>query len=197
MGRLQLLTLCLIGLATPAFAQASSSEAPPSSALPAASSADDQPVPAGPQVTSAEALKMFVDACTDLSSGDPTAYDRANNAGWVPNDTEDTGPYSAIYSGSREIGSFGEVDIWGSVQSFPTQRLGYCRVDFSDPDNLLDFAGMAGIKGLTGTIESRDGGNVYGAWESADKKLLVIGDRSDGAVEFEFNLLLGDVRTTK
>jgi hypothetical protein len=191
MTRLALLTLCLIGLAAPAFAQSSSSE---SSAQPPASAPDDQTTdqaPAGAPITSA-ALKMFVDTCTDISSGDPTAYDRANDAGWVPNDTEDTGPYTGIYSGSREIGSFGEVDIWGSVQNFPSQRLGYCRVDFSDTDNLLDFADMAGIKGLSGSIEVRDGGNVYGAWESADKKLLVIGDRTDGAVELEFNLLLGD-----
>jgi hypothetical protein len=177
MTRLTLLTFCLLGLATPALAQDSSSSAP---------------APAGPPVASADAFKMFVEACTDASGGDPTAYDRLNNSGWTPNETDETGPYNAVYSGNREVDGIGEVDLWGSVQSFPTQRLGYCRVDFSDANNILDFNDMNGLKGLSGTSQTGAEGNVYGVWETPDKKLLVIGDRSDGAVELEFNLILGD-----
>ena len=44
---------------------------------------------------------------------------------------------------------------------------------------------------LSGTAQQTADGNAYGSWESADKKWLVIGDRSEGAVEIEFNLLLG------
>ena len=135
---------------------------------------------------------MFVDACTAIESGAPDAFDKVKDAGWVPNETEDAGPYNAVYSGSRELDGYGEVDIWGSVETFPTQRLGYCRIDFSDNDKLLDFNDMNGISGLAGSLNDRGDGNVYGAWESPDKKLLVLGDRTDGAVEIEFNLLLGD-----
>ena len=195
MTRLHLLPLCLILAASPVLAQSSSSM--PMDTPLASSAADGDttaplPPPAGPPVTSAEAFKIFVDTCTDISGGTEGSYDRANAAGWVPNDSDDSGPYNSIYSGSRELSGLGEVDIWGSVQNFPTQRLGYCRVDFSDSNNVLDFKDMAGIHGLTGSIEPRDAGNVYGAWETPDKKLLVIGDRSDGAVELEFNLILGD-----
>ena len=192
MTKLHLLPLCLILMASPGLAQ-SSSVAPDA---PASSAPDDDTSsvapPPGPPVTSAEAFKIFVDTCTDISGGTEGSYDRANAAGWIPNDADDSGPYNSIYSGSREIGGLGEVDIWGSVQNFPTQRLGYCRVDFSDSNNTLDFKDMAGVHGLVGSIQARDGGNVYGAWETPDKKLLVIGDRSDGAVELEFNLILGD-----
>jgi hypothetical protein len=205
MTKLSLLTVCLIGLVTPALAQASSSSSeassavmdvsPDASSMPAGSS---EPAPEDETpMASADLFKLLVGSCTDLSSGDPTAYDRANDGGWTPNASDNTGPYNAIYSGYREVAGYGEIDIWGAVQSLPTQRLGYCRVDFSDTDTLLDFKDMAGLKGLGGTLTLGDGGNVYGAWESPDKKLLVIGDRSDGAVEIEFNLLLGDKPATK
>lgn len=190
MTKLHLLPLCLILMASPVLAQ-SSAAAPASSAQDNDNSSSAAP-PSGPPVTSAEAFKIFVDTCTDISGGTEGSYDRANAAGWIPNDADDSGPYNSIYSGSREIAGLGEVDIWGSVQNFPTQRLGYCRVDFSDSNNVLDFKDMAGVHGLTGSIQPRDGGNVYGAWEAPDKKLLVIGDRSDGAVELEFNLILGE-----
>jgi len=190
MTKLHLLPLCLILMASPVLAQ-SSAAAPASSAQDNDNSSSAAP-PSGPPVTSAEAFKIFVDTCTDISGGTEGSYDRANAAGWIPNDADDSGPYNSIYSGSREIAGLGEVDIWGSVQNFPTQRLGYCRVDFSDSNNVLDFKDMAGVHGLTGSIQPRGGGNVYGAWEAPDKKLLVIGDRSDGAVELEFNLILGE-----
>jgi hypothetical protein len=179
-------------MSTPPNFTSSSEEAPASSEeLPPASS-EEAPPPSGPPVASADALKLVYDACTDISGGDPAAYDRANNGGWTPNDQDDVGPYNAIYSGFRTVDGYGEVDIWGSVNSYPTQSLGYCRVDFPDPDGLINFADMTKLGDLKGRIEDRGEGNVYGAWESSDKKLLVIGDRNAGQVEIEFNLLLGD-----
>jgi hypothetical protein len=171
----------------------SSSEAPASSSeeAPPDDQSSSEP-PAGPPVASADALKMFYDACTDISGGDPKSYDRANGNGWTPNDQDDSGPYNSIYSGYRNMDGYGEVDIWGSVNTYPSQQLGYCRIDFPDADNLINFADVAKLGDLKGRIEDRGDGNVYGAWESGDKKLLVIADRNDGQVEIEFNLLLGD-----
>lgn len=146
----------------------------------------------GPPVASADALKMFYDTCTDISGGDPKAYDRANANGWTPNDQDDVGPYNSIYSGYRNMDGYGEIDVWGSVNTYPTQILGYCRVDFPDADKLINFADVTKLGDLKGRIEDRGDGNVYGAWESGDKRLLVIADRNDGQVELEFNLLLGN-----
>jgi hypothetical protein len=184
MRKLHLLALCLAGFAVPALAQDASSSAPAdtTSSAPAAETA----------VSSVDLLKMIVDACTAIESGAPDAYDKVKDTGWVPNETEDTGPYNAVYSGYRDVEGYGEIDIWGSVQTYPSQRLGYCRVDFTDSDNRLDFKAMTGLVGLAGTLEDRGDGNVYGAWEGPDRKLLVLGDRTDGAVEIEFNLLPGD-----
>jgi hypothetical protein len=171
------LLCCLAALPLPAMAQASSSAPADQSSAPPMSSADT--------------LKLIVDACAQAIGGDAAAPEKMTDSGWTPNEIEDTGPYNAVYSGFRDVPPYGEIDLWASVQNFPSRRLGYCRVDFGDTDNVLDFAAMAGIAGLTGSIEERAAGNVYGAWESADKKLLVIGDRTAGAVELEFNLLPG------
>ena len=54
------------------------------------------------------------------------------------------------------------------------------RVEFGDTDIVLDFAAMSGIAGLTGSIEPRAEGNVYGAWESADN--VVDADRTAARV---------------
>ena len=174
-----LVLCCLAALPLPAFAQASSSEV-----------SSDQNGTTPP--SSADTLKLIVDACTQVIGGDAKAPAAMTDGGWTPNEIEDTGPYNAVYSGFREVAPYGEIDLWASVQSFPSQHLGYCRVDFSDENNILDFKDIAGQKGLVGSITTGANGVVYGAWESPDKKMLVIGDRTDGAVELEFNLLLGD-----
>ncbi len=148
--------------------------------------------PSGPPVASKDALQAFYDACNNISGGAEGGFDKVNDAGWAPDETDDPGPYNAIYSGYQTFDGYGDVTIWGSLQSFPTQRLGYCRVDFSDTDNLINFEDMGGIGGLTGKLDDRGDGQVYGSWESADKKLLVIADRTDGAVEIEYNFILGD-----
>jgi hypothetical protein len=153
---------------------------------------DSSDQPSGPPVASKDALQLFYDACHNISGGVENGFDKVNDAGWTPDETDDPGPYNAIYSGYQTLGGYGDVTLWGSLQSFPTQRLGYCRVDFSDTDNVINFEDMGGIGGLTGKLDDRGDGQVYGTWETADKKLLVIADRNDGAVEIEYNFILGD-----
>ena len=216
MTKLHLLSLCLIGLSTPALAQismtltsdqpaapsnmemsitdssSSSSEAPADMSVSAAPDDGASDLSSGPAVASKDALADFVKSCTDVSGGDPAAYDRANADGWTPDDAADSGPNRKIYSASKDVGGYGSVTLWGSVDTYPTQMLGYCRVDFGDYDSLIDLNDLTGMQGLVGSVTpAASGGNVYGAWESPDKKLLVIADRTDGQVEVEFNLLLG------
>src|SRR3569833_2417955 len=162
MRRIRLLPPCLLALALlalplPVLAQDSSSSAPPDQGT-------DQPEATGPAITSPEAFKIFVDACTTLSSGEAGADLRAANAGWSAYEGEGTGPFSTVYSGYRDLNGLGEVDIWGAVYNNPTQRLGYCRVDFSDPDTILDFNDVAGINGLTGSAKPGDNSDVFGVW---------------------------------
>jgi hypothetical protein len=176
----------------PNFSKESSSEEMSSEDLSSEEEPSSEEPPVGPPLASADALKLFFDTCTDLSSGDLTAYDRANDSGWTPNEQDDVGPYNSVYSGWRNVEGYGEIDVWGSVNSYPTQALGYCRVDFPDPDNRIDFRDMSQNGGLKGRLEDRGEGNVYGAWESDDHKLLVLADRNAGQVQIEFNLLLGD-----
>ena len=142
-----------------------------------------------PPVTPTEAFQAFFDACTSLSGGDPDAYDKANDAGWVPYDGADYGPYKRVYTGSRDFEGLGIVEIWGSLETYPTQTLGYCRVDFADPDGTFGLSEITGLNGLTGTVGEN---GLNGVWETADKKLLVIAANYEGTVAIEFNVLVGD-----
>ena len=214
MTKLHLVSLCLIGLSTPALAQISMTLPSGSTPVPPASSGVDMSVEvdtsdepsdvsaddengddqaAGPPVASKDALADFYKSCKDVSgSGDAKGFDLATAAGWVPDDAADSGPYRKVYSASKDVGGYGSVTLWGSIDTYPTQTLGYCRVDFGDYDTLINLADLTGMDGLTGTTTTPDNtGNVYGAWESADKTMLVIADRTDGQVEIEFNFLLG------
>ncbi len=190
MRTLYLLSLCLIGLSTPVLAQSALSSAPVSAS--ASDDAGDSSQPSGPPVASKDALASFLKTCTDVSSGDPKAYDRATADGWQPDEPAESGPFRSIYSGTKDVAGYDSTVLWGSVDTYPTQRLGYCRVDFGDSDGHIDFNDMQGLDGLTGSVTKPDAnGNVYGVWETADKKLLVIADRTDGQVEIEYNILLG------
>jgi hypothetical protein len=146
--------------------------------------------PAGPPMASADALKLFIDSCTAIAKGDAKARDDAAAKGWQADDPTDTGPYVQIYSGYQELAGYGSVDIWSSFESFPSQQLGYCRIDFGDVDNLIDFKDIEKL-GLAGTVTDQGNGNVFGSWESPDHKTLLAANRTDGQVQMEFNVLLG------
>ena len=150
----------------------------------------DQPSePAGPPMASTDAIKLFVSTCSAIAGGAPSARDDAQKAGWQADDPADNGPYVTIYSAYQELAGYGSVDLWSSRESFPTQRIGYCRLDFGDVDNLLNFNDFTKL-GLNGTITDNGNGNVFGSWESQDHKTLLAANRTDGQVQMEFNLLL-------
>ncbi|MEQ1768963.1 MAG: hypothetical protein ABL879_03915 [Devosia sp.] len=136
---------------------------------------------------SAEALQAFYDVCTDVAGGDPEAYDRAGGAGWQAGDYEEGGPFKSIYSAYRAFDGYDEVSLWSSVETYKTQRLGYCRVDFGDPTSTIDFDDFASVAGLTGNVTEQDG-YVFGVWETPDGQKMVIADRREGVVQIEFNL---------
>lgn len=199
-----------LSLSAPPNFSSSADVAPPSepasssmshmSAPPDASSSDDAAPPdgetsgepsepTGPPMASTDAIKLFVSTCGSIAGGAPDARDDAQKAGWQADDPADNGPYVTIYSGYQELAGYGSVDLWSSLESFPTQRIGYCRLDFGDVDNLLNFNDFTKL-GLNGTITDNGNGNVFGSWESEDHKTLLAANRTDGQVQMEFNLLL-------
>jgi hypothetical protein len=145
--------------------------------------------PAGPPLSSTDAVRLFVDTCTTIAGGAANARDKAQKAGWQADEPEDNGPYVTIYSAYQELAGYGSVDLWSSLETFPTSRLGYCRLDFGDVDALLNFNDFTKA-GLNGTITDNGNGNVYGSWESADHKTMLAANRTDGQVQMEFNILL-------
>jgi|GEM_PF-3046519 len=199
---LYLLSLAALLAAGPALAQSPSAETPPAAVSQPSGEAPDATggdqgdgdgmttEPSGPAMPSAEALKLFLTSCTEVASGVVTAHDDMEQAGWSADEPENTGPYVTVYSAYQELAGYGSVDLWSSVESFPSQRLGYCRVDLGDVDNLLDFNDVEKL-GLIGTVTDQGNGNAYGSWESADHKTLLSASRADGQVQIELNVLLG------
>src|SRR4051812_29106110 len=124
----QLLCASALMLATPAFAQTLSLAPEDSStssqtqlsvddgtSIPAGDLTDGSGAPsepAGPPLASTEALKLFVNLCTEVAGGVPNARDDAASAGWTADDPTDSGPYVQIYSGYQELAGFGSVDVW-------------------------------------------------------------------------------------
>ncbi|HWA18855.1 MAG TPA: hypothetical protein VG757_07635 [Devosia sp.] len=140
-------------------------------------------------VPALEVLQAIFDVCTDVASGDPEAVDRAAGAGWQPGDAEEGGPYRIINSGFRSFAGYDDANFRAVTDIFPTQRLGYCSGSLGDRNDKVNLADFGQIGGLKGTTTAEDGG-MFGTWESADGKLMVFAGKSDGYVDYEFNILL-------
>ncbi|MEP7241607.1 MAG: hypothetical protein ABI697_12035 [Devosia sp.] len=199
--KLPLLSLLLVGLCTPALAQISMtlpSEMPdvsmPSDDMNMTVSAPDDGTdttePSGPPVASKDALKLFVDTCTIIAGAEADAATKVKGLGWQADDATDTGPFVSIFSGYQDLGGYGSVDLWSSLETYPSSRLGYCRVDFPDSDNRVDFNDVTGLGGLAGSVKDAGGGNAFGSWETPDHKFMLTASRQDGQAQMEFNMLL-------
>jgi hypothetical protein len=149
---------------------------------------DETSEPSGPALSSHDALQLFTTLCSELGLGAEGAEDNATAAGWQLDEPVDTGPYVKIVSGYQEFAGYGSVDFWSSLQTFPTQRLGYCRISFGDADNLIDFTDLNDL-GFTGETQDNGDGNVFGAWDAANHTILLSGDRADGEAQLEFNVI--------
>jgi hypothetical protein len=136
-----------------------------------------------------EVMQAVFDVCTDVASGDPEALDRAAGAGWQPGDAEEGGPYRIINSGFRSFAGYDDANFRAVTDTFPTQRLGYCSGSVGDPAGGITLADFAKIGDLKGGITDL-GAGAYGAWESADGRIMVFAGKADGYLDFEFNLLL-------
>ena len=144
----------------------------------------------GPAVDPAVMLKALFDVCTDVASGDPEAPVRAADAGWQPGDFEEGGPFRVVNSGYKVFDGFGEAYFRAVTDTYKTQRLGYCSGNVTDPESKIDLAAFATIGGMSGDNQAVD--NVgYGAWETADGKVMTFATLADGTLFFEINLLLG------
>jgi len=136
-----------------------------------------------------EVMQAVFDVCTDVASGDPEALDRASGAGWQPGDAEEGSPYRVVNSGFRAFAGYDDANFRAVTDTFPTQRLGYCSGSVGDPGGKITLADFGKIDGLKGGITDTEGGS-FGAWESADGRVMVFAGKADGYLDYEFNLLL-------
>jgi hypothetical protein len=147
-----------------------------------------------PKVTSAELVPELYKLCKEVSTAAPTAAKDTEAEGWAedtrPENSGD-GPFFTQYAANKAFAGIGDAALWGTIEYYPTRREGYCRIDFPDAGNIVDFADFAKIPNVTGTTKTVDS-DVYGAWQegATDPQVMIIAQRVGGDFQLEFNTLL-------
>lgn len=164
----------------------------PDTAAPGGADEPSPPVSDLPPVASADLVKELFERCKAVASDQPDAMKTAAAAGWTAeDDTQGDGPFFTQVAANKEFGGIGPVEMWGTVEYYPTIREGYCRMDFSDPDSLVNFEDFNRIEGLTGQ-QTKIGEDIYAVWQmgATDPKLMVIAQRVAGDFQMEINTIL-------
>lgn len=160
--------------------------------LPAQGSGADNGAGAGPAVTSASLIKELYEVCSAVAQAEPDALRKAEARGWAEDeDNEGDAPYFTQTAASKSFGGVGPVEMWGTVDFYPQIREGYCRMDLTDADNLIDFADFKQISGLDGKV-TNIGGDTYAAWQigSGTPKVMITAQRVAGDFQMEINTIL-------
>lgn len=190
---LLMVSLVMAGLvaAAPAVAAAAGPMAPDNGGT-------DQPGDTGnganlPPVKSSSFIKTLFDTCLKVANDAPDALKAAEADGWAPDeDNGGDGPFFTQIAASKSFGGIGPVEMWGTVEYYPSMREGYCRMDFTDNGGLVDFKDFPGaISGLTGQTKLI-GDDIYAAWQIGkdNPTTLVIAQRVSGDVQIEINTIL-------
>jgi hypothetical protein len=145
-----------------------------------------------PPVASADLVKELYEVCYGVAEDQPDALGKAEARGWSEEpDNEGDGPFFTQTAASKEFGGIGAVELWGTVEYYPGMREGYCRVDFTDTDNIVNFSDFNAIAGLTGQVKAI-GGDTYAAWQigSDEPKVVLLAQRVGGDFQLEINTIL-------
>jgi hypothetical protein len=145
-----------------------------------------------PPVASADLVKELYSVCYGVAQDQPDALKDAVTKGWSEEtDNEGDGPFFTETAANKEFGGIGSVELWGTVEFYPGLREGYCRADFTDSNNVINFSDFNAIDGLMGRVKTI-GGDTYAAWQigSGDPKVLLIAQRVGGDFQLEINTIL-------
>lgn len=107
------------------------------------------------------AVLSTLEICETFAKGDVLALEQATDAGWDAYDDTPESPFIKSYSGSLDVEGFGYVDLFSLVETYPTQTLGYCRVDVADPvgNGAAAIAAIAELDRYDGEVRNTDEGS--------------------------------------
>lgn len=150
-------------------------------------------VPTTPAVQSAAFMGEVLALCEQAALHGGEAVSKTAFTGWeAAEDNGDSGPFYEVFSYGKTFEGLENVTLWGTIEHYPGKVMGYCRVNATDPDALgLDFADLAALPELSGSIEDTDTGH-YGAWTvkgDGSATTFALAQLSDGEFQLEINTL--------
>lgn len=179
--RAALVLMAALACCTPALAQKN----PPSGSPPSAPAS-----PAAPAETAAPETSVAVGlatTCLRFARGDADAVAQAEGEGWTVDSYGTSGSHLASMSGSRNISGVGDVNMYGSFETYYGFTLRFCRADIilnADAPS-IGVGTLTGWEGLEGSADETDAGD-YGSWSKAeedpDRLLLVIAQQDSSAI---------------
>jgi hypothetical protein len=102
-----------------------------------------------------------LETCEIFAKGDVLALEAAAEAGWDAYEETAESPFIRSYSASRDYAGFGYADMFSLVETYPTQTLGYCRIDLNEPigNGAAVIAAIAELDRYEGEVTTNDEGD--------------------------------------
>ncbi|MEO5808045.1 hypothetical protein [Devosia sp.] len=110
---------------------------------------------------------QLLDTCEKFASGDVLIVEWATAQGWTASEGQSDTVYAHIYNATKTIEGVGDVTLFGLVETYPGQTLGYCRMDVQSPAANLGVLTLNDLPRLSGAVQAVDGGE-YGTWQGAE-----------------------------
>ncbi len=109
----------------------------------------------------------FLEVCEKFASGDVLVVEWASELGWDAKEGDSGSLYARLYNANRYIEGVGDVALVALIEDYPTQTLGYCRIDIVAPAGTIGVLNLNELPRLTGTIRTTSDTD-YGSWEGAE-----------------------------
>jgi hypothetical protein len=107
------------------------------------------------------AVLAALETCELFAKGDVLAVEAAAEAGWDAYEDNAESPFIKSYSASRDYPGLGYADMFSLVETYPTQTLGYCRIDLNEPmgNGSAAIAAIAELDRYEGEVTTNDEGD--------------------------------------
>lgn len=109
----------------------------------------------------ADAIRL----CDLMVQDQPAIIDALDGEGWTHEIIRNIGN-SIFYkelSGDKDYPGVGAAEIWGFIEDYPGNFIGYCSLTITDPEARFSISAVNEIEYMVGETEN-EGEEVFGAW---------------------------------